>query len=123
MHGVRVAARETLVRTLREFQADRAQVGNADRSEDARRAADDLERGGEVTFFERIFYAVGDPADRWTVTPLPRARLVAELTDAAEGWAHFGKARLAVEAQRGAESVSGGADWVRVGSTVYEVAD
>lgn len=123
MHGIRVAHRETLVHELRSFADDRAQVGNVERSEDARRAATEIADGADLTFFERIFYVVGGSCDRWTVRRMPRETAIAELRDAAEGWQHQGKPMTAKAALRAAEAVAGGADYVRCGHIVYDISD
>lgn len=119
-YNVRAGDRDELVRELRQYASDRERHGKIERAENARHAAQLLEDGEESAYFERIFYTVGPP-DRWTVTRGTREDLATELREAAEGWDHFGKPRLAAEARRAVEQLQQGTDTVRAGHIVYEV--
>jgi hypothetical protein len=50
-----------------------------------------------------------------------REELTAELRDAAEGWAHQGRADLAEQAAQGAEEIAAGANSAQVGHICYRV--
>jgi hypothetical protein len=110
------------VGTLRQFQADRAERSETRRATEAREAADALEGGAELAYFERIIYAVGE-SDRWSVWSGSRDEVLAQLRDAAVGWDHQGKPELAAQAVDAVERVVEGADLARVGHWLYVVRD
>jgi len=119
-YSVRSGDRDELVATLRQFQADRALRAERRRTDEAAEAAQALEDGAELVYFERIVYVVGE-ADRWSVWSGTRTAVLAELQDAAAGWAHQGKPQLAAQARDAVERVGGGADLARVGHWLYLV--
>jgi hypothetical protein len=112
--------RDDLIATLRRFQADRAERHETRRADEAREAADLLEGGAELAYFERIIYVVGE-SDRWSVWSGTREQVVAELSDAAVGWDHQRKPALTLQASDAVVRVRGGADMARVGHWLYLV--
>lgn len=113
----------TLVEALTSFANDREIHGKHDRAAEARRCAAELEAGARFVDFERVIYQVGAEG-RYTAMRGPRDALVAELHDASEGWAHFGKMPLAIEARKAAGSLAARmADSVQVGHLAYEVVE
>lgn len=118
--SVRSAPREKLIAELHEFADDRERVGKTDRAAGARQAAAKLAEGAEIVFFEACYYEVGETR-RHGVIRRRREDLIAELHDASDGWAHFGKMPLAFEARSAAGRVLAGVDRVEVGHLVFEV--
>lgn len=52
-----------------------------------------------------------------------RTDVLRDLQDAAEGWTHFGRDDLAMEADAAAEAIAGGATVAQLGHIVYQVGD
>lgn len=121
-HAVYRAARGDLVESLRQFAADRARVGKAERAAGATAAADDLAAGADVVFFERTYYEVGEPT-RYAVFRGTRPELLAELTESVMGWHHMGKPHLVEQSVRAFEQLVTGAAAAQVGHLRYEVRD
>lgn len=119
-YSVRSGEQVELVATLRQFAADRAERSEDERADEATRAADALEQGGEAAYFERVIYVVGAP-DRYSVVSGSRADMLVELGDAAAGWRHQGKVALASQAADGYDRIGQGAQVARVGHLLYLV--
>lgn len=119
-YAVHTAPREHLIAELTQSAADRREHGKHERADEAEAAARQLAEGAEVSYFERTYYEVGE-AKRRGVIRRRRDDLIAELHDAAEGWAHHGKALLAFEARAAAGRIAYDSVSERVGHLVYEV--
>lgn len=117
----RTAPREQLIAELEEFADHREAQGKHERASGARAAAAELAAGADQVTFERAVHVVGAPG-HGSVVRMPRAELIAEVKEAALGWAHNGKRGLTSEAVCAVEELESGAERAYVGHLVYEVA-